>query len=241
MPGHVEDRETTLLLHAFKHSGADSSVAQELERRIALIAQCREEGLEQLYPSLQGQQECTDEHQRTAAGHPLSSPGRQTELGAKARTNDIDEGGNIAHVVQKTDTIQGLSLKYGVSTQRIKEANGIFGSTIVQYKTLLIPCKEDAKCAKRKRITAPPAHRRMQLVEEMDERAGDPALGRGCKEEALQEALLQTYFCESQFSGLEGTSQPNLTTAFKSRMTALGESSAAVVNALSLNIRRAVK
>jgi len=62
----------------------------------------------------------------------------------------MDEHGNIVHYVRPSDTIQGLSLKYGVSTQRIKEVNGVLGFSIVQYSTLLIPPSESGKCIKRK-------------------------------------------------------------------------------------------
>lgn len=45
----------------------------------------------------------------------------------------------IRHVVKSSDTLFGLSRKYGVSVSSIQRANGIKGSTIVTGKTILIP------------------------------------------------------------------------------------------------------
>ena len=40
--------------------------------------------------------------------------------------------GELLHHVASTDTLAGLSLRYGISTQRIREVNSIMGSSIVQ-------------------------------------------------------------------------------------------------------------
>ncbi|MGJ8724849.1 MAG: LysM peptidoglycan-binding domain-containing protein [Roseibacillus sp.] len=45
----------------------------------------------------------------------------------------------VRHLVRKSDTLYGLSRKYGVSVGSIQRANSIKGSTIVTGKTLLIP------------------------------------------------------------------------------------------------------
>ena len=58
--------------------------------------------------------------------------------------------GEIMHLVRTTDTLVGLSLRYGVSSQRIREVNSIMGTSIVQYSSLIIPPDETSKCSKRK-------------------------------------------------------------------------------------------
>ena len=58
--------------------------------------------------------------------------------------------GEIMHYVRTTDTLVGLSLRYGVSSQRIREVNSIMGTSIVQYSSLIIPPDETSKCSKRK-------------------------------------------------------------------------------------------
>lgn len=45
----------------------------------------------------------------------------------------------LRHTVRRTDTLYGLSRKYGVSVGSIQRANSLKGSTIVTGKTLLIP------------------------------------------------------------------------------------------------------
>jgi hypothetical protein len=62
----------------------------------------------------------------------------------------VEASAEHLHRVHTCDTLAGLSLRYGVSVQRIKEVNGIMGSSIVQYSTLIIPADEKGKCSKRK-------------------------------------------------------------------------------------------
>jgi len=58
---------------------------------------------------------------------------------------------SIIHHVTSSDTLAGLSLHYGVSTQRIKETNRIVGSTsISMFATLVIPADDNTACIKRK-------------------------------------------------------------------------------------------
>ena len=45
----------------------------------------------------------------------------------------------LRHIVRKSDTLYGLSRKYGVSVGAIQRANGLRGTTIVTGKSLLIP------------------------------------------------------------------------------------------------------
>ena len=45
----------------------------------------------------------------------------------------------VRHVVRKSDTLYGLSRKYGVSVGAIQRANSLRGTTIITGKSLLIP------------------------------------------------------------------------------------------------------
>jgi len=44
-----------------------------------------------------------------------------------------------SHVIQKGDTLYGISRKYGTSVAALQSANGITGTTIVAGQTLQIP------------------------------------------------------------------------------------------------------
>ena len=57
--------------------------------------------------------------------------------------------GERVHMVDRSDTLAGLSLTYGVSMQRIREANWLMGHAITQYSSLVIPLNEAGACAKR--------------------------------------------------------------------------------------------
>ncbi|EKX53537.1 hypothetical protein GUITHDRAFT_150212 [Guillardia theta CCMP2712] len=134
LPYHTEDPATTALLLAFsQNEGPTSEASAELERRLVEaeknLQEASEEDSKSIYPSLE-----------TCMQRRLPGNGEY----------EMDEHGNIVHYVRPSDTIQGLSLKYGVSTQRIKEVNGVLGFSIVQYSTLLIPPSESGKCIKRK-------------------------------------------------------------------------------------------
>ena len=143
---HVEDGETTACLQVFAQE-EDSDMSKELQRRLSL----REVGpaglpldvheAASVASDVKGQLELDDddeeedEENRSAAGDRKGHKGRK---------------GEIVHNISCTDTLAGLSLRYGVSTQRIKEVNSIMGSSIVQYSSLIIPPDEKSKCSKRK-------------------------------------------------------------------------------------------
>ena len=43
------------------------------------------------------------------------------------------------HMIQKGDTLWGISRRYGVSVEALQQANGMTGTTIVEGRTLIIP------------------------------------------------------------------------------------------------------
>lgn len=45
----------------------------------------------------------------------------------------------VRHLVAKTDTIVGISLRYGVSVDDIKRANNLTSQSIFAHKYLLVP------------------------------------------------------------------------------------------------------
>jgi len=173
--GHVEDKETTMLLKQMSCSSTDSELSKELERRLDLIAQGREEELDEVWGEYRVGDTASEILSQISAedGEPSSDKEQdkakdtKAEAGWDASKYNVDENGNLVHNVSRCDTIQGLSLRYGVSTQRIKEVNGILGSSIIQYSALLIPPTEEGKVQKRKKKTAISGQLRQQKLEEM--------------------------------------------------------------------------
>lgn len=67
----------------------------------------------------------------------MSSPGRP--VSSEFSPEDDQSAGFIVHEVKPTDTLEGISLKYGVSVADVKKANKLFSSMIHGHFTLKIP------------------------------------------------------------------------------------------------------
>ena len=128
---HVEDRSTTAILEPFVAQIKESPYSADLARRIV-------EG-----------QAAADEHAQSLQFPPKAAAQRKDVESKSKESNDHD--GNLVHAVQYNDTIQGLALKFGVTTQAIKKANGLMGDHIACYSTLIIPQREVAACPRRAR------------------------------------------------------------------------------------------
>ncbi len=61
--------------------------------------------------------------------------------GADAARTQESAGGvvMVRHLVAKTDTLAGLSLRYGVKVDDIKQANNLTSQSIFAHKYLLVP------------------------------------------------------------------------------------------------------
>lgn len=74
----------------------------------------------------------------TAVNPPASIPSTPTYTPPSSPSQSVSSsGGN--HTVSGGDTLWGLSRKYGVSVDDIRQANGITGDTIVTGQTITIP------------------------------------------------------------------------------------------------------
>jgi hypothetical protein len=114
---HMEDAATTACLQPFTQL-EESDMSNELPRRLA-------EG--ELLEKEERTKFCGDGDE----GDDVLSvtgvkDGEKQGYGALMRL----------HHVAPTDTLVGLSLRYGISTQRIREVNSIMGSSIVQAQIL---------------------------------------------------------------------------------------------------------
>ena len=107
---HREDTATTACLQPFTHL-EESAMSKELQRRLA-------EG------------EHLDEESAEVASNGPEGDDVLSVTGVK--TGEKKGRGELMHHVAPTDTLAGLSLRYGISTQRIREVNSIMGSSIVQ-------------------------------------------------------------------------------------------------------------
>lgn len=125
---HVEDKASSSCLQQFS-SLEESCMSAELQERLERLATEGPEGLEE---------EADTNAQCAGSGS------------AAGVVDGVEASAEHLHRVHTCDTLAGLSLRYGVSVQRIKEVNGIMGSSIVQYSTLIIPADEKGKCSKRK-------------------------------------------------------------------------------------------
>ena len=105
---HREDTATTACLQPFTQL-EESDLSKELQRRLA-------EGVNE-----EGAEVGGDGHEGDDV------------LSVTGVMNGEKKGrGELLHHVASTDTLAGLSLRYGISTQRIREVNSIMGSSIVQ-------------------------------------------------------------------------------------------------------------
>ena len=129
---HVEDRCTTAVLEPFVAQIKESPFSTDLARRIA-------EG-----------EAAAAEHEQNLRFPP------KAQRKAVGPENKTDDKGNLVYAVQYNDTIQGLALRFGVTTQQLKQANGLIGDHIACYPTLIIPQRELAECTKRS-LTSKPA------------------------------------------------------------------------------------
>ena len=126
---HVEDKASSSCLQQFS-SLEESCMSAELQDRLERLA--TEDSPEGLGEEADTNAECA------GSGSPAGF------------VDGVEASAEHLHRVRTCDTLAGLSLRYGVSMQRIKEVNGIMGSSIVQYSTLIIPADEKGKCSKRK-------------------------------------------------------------------------------------------
>uniref|UniRef100_UPI00358EC283 lysM and putative peptidoglycan-binding domain-containing protein 2-like n=1 Tax=Myxine glutinosa TaxID=7769 RepID=UPI00358EC283 len=70
----------------------------------------------------------------------LASRARTRSYGSTARHCAVQPTGTLVHRLDESDTLQGLSVKYGVAMEQIKLANRLYtGDSIFLKKTLLIP------------------------------------------------------------------------------------------------------
>jgi len=110
---HREDTATTACLQPFTQL-EESDMSKELQRRLA-------EG--ELLVNEEGAKVGGDGHEGDDV------------LGVTGVKDGEKKGrGELMHHVAPADTLAGLSLRYGISTQRIREVNGIMGSSIVQVQ-----------------------------------------------------------------------------------------------------------
>lgn len=69
-----------------------------------------------------------------SAPPPVTRPAPPKPVVIKPKTN-----APLRHQIQASDTLFGLSRKYGKSVESLKRANGLTGNTIITGRTLIIP------------------------------------------------------------------------------------------------------
>ena len=116
---HMKDAATTVCLQPFMQL-EESDMSNELSRRLA-------EG------------ERLEKEERTKVGGDVDEG---DDVLSVTGVKDGEKQGRGAlmrlHHVAPTDTLAGLSLRYGISTQRIREVNSITGSIIVQANSEIL-------------------------------------------------------------------------------------------------------
>lgn len=75
----------------------------------------------------------------TSINPPANIPSTPAYTPPPAASSTPSRSGGNSHTVASGDTLWGLSQKYGVSVDDIRQANGISGNTIVTGQTISIP------------------------------------------------------------------------------------------------------